>query len=216
MPMNCHLKFRIIPPETACNDPPAASHKPEVLKLVWDEQGRGECCNGFNIIPTVIWWDFHPGLICQAQSSCADSPCSLPLLCADSEPFPEHQLQQNFAVLNGSNPWHGLPRVLQAPFTPSFQVLSFLYLVDKHLFPTLFITHPQQSAIVLSLGVEVFLVVFGFFYILRDLFFLFLSSGLGFHFLMQQRLWWESCADSQETWNHFRARLCRTSHGCLL
>lgn len=84
--MNCHLKFRIIPPETACNYLLAASHKPEVLKLVWDEQGRGECCNGFNIIPEVIWWDFHPGWLCQAQSSCADSHCALPLLCADTEP----------------------------------------------------------------------------------------------------------------------------------
>lgn len=60
MPVNCHLKFRIIPPETAHNDPLAVSHKPQVLKLVWDEQRRGECCNGFNIIPKVIWWDFHP------------------------------------------------------------------------------------------------------------------------------------------------------------
>lgn len=163
IPVNCHLNFRIIPPETACNDPPAASHKPEVLKLVWDEQGRGECCNGFNIIPKVIWWDFHPGWICQAQSSCADSHCSLPLLCADSEPYPEHQFQQNLPVFSGSNPQHGLPRVLQAPFSPSFQVLSFLYLVDKHLFPALFITQAQQSAIVSSLGVGVFFNCIGFF-----------------------------------------------------
>lgn len=90
--MSCHLKFRIIPPETACNDPLAASHKPEVLKLMWDEQGRGECCHGFNIIPKVIWWDFHFDLIRWARSSCADSLCSLPVLCAESELVPEYQL----------------------------------------------------------------------------------------------------------------------------
>lgn len=51
MPVNCHLKFRIIPPETACNDHVAARHKAELLKLVWDEQWKTDCCNGFNVIP---------------------------------------------------------------------------------------------------------------------------------------------------------------------
>lgn len=93
---------------------------------------------------------------CQAQSSCADSHCSLLLLRVDSDPVPEHQLQENFSVLNGSNPQHGFPRVLQVSFAPSFQVLGFLYLVDKHLSPLLFITGAQphllgwQSAIVSS------------------------------------------------------------------
>lgn len=172
MPVNCHLKFRIIPPETACNDPLAASHKTEVLKLVWDEQGRGECCNGFNIIPKVIWWDFHPSSIHQAQSSCADSHCSLPLLCADSKLVPEHQLQQNFSVLNGKACRGFEPRVLQAPFAPPFWVLSFLCLVDKQLPPRL--VHQRSPALPLRAaechsyggvrwgGGWVFLIVLGF------------------------------------------------------
>lgn len=63
------------------------------------------------------------------------SHCSLPLLCAGSELLPEHQLQQN-SVLNGSDPEHGLLRVFQAAFI-HFQALSFLCVVDKHLFPLL-------------------------------------------------------------------------------
>lgn len=118
MPVKCHLKFRIIPPETAHSDPLAVSHKPQVLKLVWDEQGRGECCNGFNIIPKVIWWDFQRWLGMPGTGSCADPHCSLPLLCAGRELLPEHQLQQNWG-LNGSDPEHGLPR--------DFQLLSFIF-----------------------------------------------------------------------------------------
>lgn len=92
MPVNCHLKFRIIPPVTACNDHVAAGRKAELLKLVWDEQGKADCCNGFNVIPQVRWWDFHPGSTRQAQSSCSESHFSLPL------PVLAHELQQNCLV----------------------------------------------------------------------------------------------------------------------
>lgn len=64
------------------------------------------------------------------------SLCSLPLLCAGTEPLPEHQLQQS-SILNGSDPEHGL---LAKSFSGSFihfQALSFLCVVDKHLFPLL-------------------------------------------------------------------------------
>lgn len=105
---------------------------------MWDEQGRGECCHGFSIIPKVIGWDFQA----LAESSCADSWCSLPLLCAGSEPLPEHQLQQS-SDLHGSDPKHGLPRVFQAPSIPSFQALSFLYVVDKPLF--LLLVHTSSA-----------------------------------------------------------------------
>lgn len=60
MPVNCHLKFRIIPPETACNDHVAARHKAELLKLVWDEQWKTDCCNGFNVIPPSQMVGFPP------------------------------------------------------------------------------------------------------------------------------------------------------------
>lgn len=49
--------------------------------------------------------------------------------------LPEHQLQHS-SGLNGSDPEHGLPRVFQAPLIP-FQTLSFLCVVDRHLFPLL-------------------------------------------------------------------------------
>lgn len=87
--MPCHLKYRIIPPQTACNAHVAARRKAELVKLVWDELGKAACCNGFNVIPQVRWWDFHPGSTRRAQSSCSASYYSLPL------PVVEHELQQN-------------------------------------------------------------------------------------------------------------------------
>lgn len=190
--MNCHLKFRIIPPETAYSDPLAVSHKPQVLKLVWDEQGRGECCNGFNIIPKVIWWDFHTMVPSARRRAAvlipiAHSHCSVQ---AASAPWASAAAELTFKWLR---PWAWLAKT----FSGSFHSFSGrLYVLGKDLFPLLVQT---ISALMLARChcFKGFFLMFIFklyclFYTLRGLFFLFSSSGLGSHFLMQQRLWWKN------------------------